>query len=303
MDTIDLTAWVEEAPSTQERNIRACFHITLLAISQSNYLSEQMVLKGGVLMAIHYDSDRYTTDLDFSHEDANFDSKNPESVEKIIDNLQQELSFSLQAASIKLSEYNLSCGIHTIKAEPNSQKVSFVTASYPSLKIIIGYADKNNQGAVNRLNNKSSSDTISIDYSFNEVVESVSEIALNNDDLAIKVYSLESLVAEKLRSILQQSERNRQRGQDIFDIYHLIKNGKLDTNDEFIKVSILHILLKKSQGRKIENLLHKDGMKDSKIKANSKIGFNDLELPLEGNENFDIMYHEVETFFQSLPWE
>lgn len=298
---LSLEDWVNEAGNNSEKSIRSCFHITLTAIAQSHHLSNQMVLKGGVLMAIKYDSHRFTTDLDFSHSEVNFNSHNEDEVKLLIGNLEKELNSSLRAASIRLPQYSMFCQVQSIKAEPNTKKHTFITASFPSLKVTIGYADKMNSNAMERLERKEAADTISIDYSFNEITENISEIHLaQTPNNLLKVYSLESLVAEKYRSILQQVVRRRFRGQDIYDIYHLIKKGELNDNDCGQKTSILHILLKKSEGKNLEEFLYNDGMKNEDVKNRAREGFQTLELKTDAT--FDQMYDVVERYFHNLPW-
>ena len=65
IETIDLTAWVEKAPP-DKRNFREAVHIILTAIGTSTALRTKMVMKGGMLMALRYESSRFTKDADFS---------------------------------------------------------------------------------------------------------------------------------------------------------------------------------------------------------------------------------------------
>ena len=62
---LGLAQWVATAPDEQ-RGFREAVHIILAAIGKSADLSSRMVMKGGLLMAIRYDSTRFTRDIDFS---------------------------------------------------------------------------------------------------------------------------------------------------------------------------------------------------------------------------------------------
>ena len=61
-----MEAWVQQAPDKPQRGFREAVHIILESIGRSKHLQARMVMKGGLLMAIRYDSSRYTRDIDFS---------------------------------------------------------------------------------------------------------------------------------------------------------------------------------------------------------------------------------------------
>ena len=134
---LNLTQWVSETEDYVD--IRRAMHIVLTAVSSSSRLSSIMALKGGVLMAIQYANTRFTTDLDFSA------LSNPQEVD--IEALRSELNNSLLAAEVELNTYNLACRVQKIKKQPKD----FETVDFPSLLITIGYAKKDNVGAMKRL--------------------------------------------------------------------------------------------------------------------------------------------------------
>ena len=65
LSPVDLAAWVSRGDE-QHRGFREAVHIVISAISDSAPLRTQMIMKGGLLMAIRYDSTRFTRDVDFS---------------------------------------------------------------------------------------------------------------------------------------------------------------------------------------------------------------------------------------------
>ena len=66
LNEVDMEAWVQQAPDKPQRGFREAVHIILESIGRSQHLHARMVMKGGLLMAIRYDSSRYTRDIDFS---------------------------------------------------------------------------------------------------------------------------------------------------------------------------------------------------------------------------------------------
>ena len=65
LEELNLPAWVARA-APDKRHFREAVHIVLSAIGTSVALRSTMVMKGGMLMAIRYDSSRFTKDADFS---------------------------------------------------------------------------------------------------------------------------------------------------------------------------------------------------------------------------------------------
>lgn len=280
-----IEAWVTSAPVDQI-NFRKAVHLVLMAISLNEELSKSMVMKGGILLGIKYASGRYTTDIDFSTSEkmTNLD----------IEDLKKEINLDLLAAEVELS-YNLTCSVQTIKRFP-----SRLDATFPSLKITIGYARKDNSKDIKKLKQGQSSHIVSIDYSFNEVTGGTQEIAIDGEE-SIKAYDFISLMAEKFRSILQQEVRNRGRRQDIYDLCHLIENFAENTDEE--KAMVLEMLIAKSKNKGIEEYLHIDGLDDERIKSRTSENFESLRDELEVKlPDFNLTYNTVNNYYKNMPW-
>lgn len=56
--------WISQSP--ERIPFRQAIHTILIAITRSEPLRTEMVMKGGILMALGYESSRYTKDIDFS---------------------------------------------------------------------------------------------------------------------------------------------------------------------------------------------------------------------------------------------
>ena len=108
MNDLEVDAWVEQAPQGQQ-GFREAVHIILNGIGHSQNLSAKMVMKGGLLLAIRYDSSRYTRDLDFS----TTEQYAAESVEALLGELRE----GLVAAENRLS-YDTLCRLQSWKIQP-----------------------------------------------------------------------------------------------------------------------------------------------------------------------------------------
>ena len=294
MQPTKIENWVQESIDNRsvaaQKDFRHAVHIILKAISLSENLSKSMIFKGGMLLGIKYQSERYTTDLDFS------------TAEKLdpncIQDFKEEFNDRLEYAN-NLLAYGMKLKIQRIEKRPKKD-----VASFPALEIKIAYLGINcNQSEINKYENNQAPNTISIDYSFNELNNDVESIVIDEEENEkIICYTLESIIAEKLRSILQQKPRNRTRGQDIYDICFLLSDYDDQLSSIETKNKILNLLKQKSIGRDIDELLHINGLNDEDIKTRSKIGFKAIEPQLTTTANFEDLYNQLNKFYQSLPW-
>ena len=284
IESCNITEWVESAPDKGQRKFREAVHTILTAIANTPHLSADMIMKGGILLAVRYNSARYTTDIDFSTSKTlnEFDS----------DELQNELEKSLINCSEKL-EYELDCRVQRFEVKPRHLE----KPTFPSFNIRIGYAYRgSNEHKL--LINKKSSTVIDIDYSLNEPMLNIDTISIgvNNN---LRVYALVDVIAEKIRAILQQVYRHRQRGQDIYDLFILIEKFPNLIADEGKK--ILSSLRIKSDARSLP--IEKNSLRDDKIREFARVRYEQLTDEIEGElPDFNEAYKTVLKFYECLPW-
>ena len=294
MQPTKIENWVQESIDNRsvaaQKDFRHAVHIILKAISLSENLSKSMIFKGGMLLGIKYQSERYTTDLDFS----TAEKLDPNCIQGFTEEFNDKLDYANN-----LLAYGMRLKIQRIEKRPKKD-----VASFPALEIKIAYLGTNcNQSEINKYENNQAPNTISIDYSFNELNNDVESIVIDEEENEkIICYTLESIIAEKLRSILQQKPRNRTRGQDIYDICFLLSDYDDQLSSIETKNKILNLLKQKSIGRDIDELLHVNGLNDDDIRSRSEIGFKALELQLTKTTNFEDLYNQLNKFYKSLPW-
>ena len=284
IENCNITEWVESAPDKEERKFREAVHTILTAIANTRYLSSDMIMKGGILLAVRYNSARFTRDIDFSTSKTlnEFDS----------DELQNELEKGLIRCSEQL-EYDLDCRVQRFEVKPRNQK----KPTFPSFNIRVGYAYRGSNEHKLVINRKAST-VIDIDYSLNEpmiYIDTIS-IGVNNN---LRVYALVDVVAEKIRAILQQVPRHRQRGQDIYDLFILIEKFPNLIADEGKK--ILSSLKIKSGARSLP--VEKNSLRDDKTREFARVRYETLTDEIEGElPDFNEAYKTVLKFYESLPW-
>ena len=278
--------WIAAAPKDRI-TFRQAIHIVLQAIASSDYLQPRMIMKGGMLLGLRYQSSRFTEDIDFSTSMRYAD----------IDEVQfrEELQEALQIASDELP-YQVLCAVQNITIQPKDAE----NATFPSFKLKIGYARRNHEGEMTRLRNRQSPNTVKIDYSFNEHSYAVDHITLTDEE-EIQAYSFTDLVAEKIRSVIQQVERNRTRRQDIYDLNLLLNTI---TPDEKEKHTILTTLLDKSTGRLPAGVVNPDTLNNPEIRERSSREYALLKDEIEDElPEFNRAYDRLAEFYRSLPWD
>ena len=280
---IDIEQWVAEAPR-EFLLARQASHVILRAVASDERLRTSMIIKGGTLLGIRYGSTRATTDIDFSTE------KKLSEID--LEVFEKTLNDSMDLVE-SLLNYGIKCKLQSKKTEPNAQ------GTFPTIKMKIGYCLRSNAFQMKRLDEKNSPLVIAIDYSFNE--QSYNVEMLQFEDEEIQAYDICDLLAEKLRSILQQEVRNRSREQDVYDVNYLLTTINPLTDSE--KEKVYNSLIRKSQGKIIDYLLNPNGIDDNDIRRRSKEKYHLLEATVKVLPDFDESYSRVVDFFKSLPWQ
>lgn len=282
IEECDLKSWVEAAGSDAETEFRQAVHTILLSISSNRELKTSMVLKGGILLAIRYQSPRFTKDIDFSTEKKLGDGITKETVQTAL-----EKSLAMTVAEL---DYDLDCRVQSCQVKPKK----IPNPTYPSIKLKIGFAYKGTPKH-KRLEVLKSTSSISIDYSFNESTPNIEAMKLCNGE-DIQIYSLTDLIAEKYRSLLQQETRKRNRRQDIFDLNILIE---LVTDLE--KFEIIECLVEKCSSREIK--AERNSFDNPVVRSMAEKDYETLENDVVGDlPDFNSSFEAVVAFYRSLPW-
>lgn len=283
MDECDIAAWVQGAPDAVQRELRQAVHTVLVAIGRSSDLQPQMIMKGGILLAIRYKSSRYTRDIDFSTAQrfADFDEQ------KFRAEFERRL-----AVAVEELDYGVDCRVQSYSVTPRRRNADFQT-----IQMTVGHAEKGTKKHAH-LVAKHCPDVVDVDYSFNEQTESVDQLRLS-DGTVIHAYSFLDLVAEKIRALLQQELRNRVRRQDAYDLYRMLKGTPV--TDEALKGLILDALTSKAASRGLT--VRRDSMANQEIIERSKKEYPQLaDEILEDLPPFEDVYGFVRSFYESLPW-
>jgi predicted nucleotidyltransferase component of viral defense system len=284
---VDINAWVDRAKFDPHAFFeRQATHIVLAAIGGSSVFGGRLFLKGGTLMGVVYGSLRQTADIDFTATFFPLDSQ--------LGVLQADLDVEMRRAGLRLGYPDLVCRVQSLRKKPRPQ--GFDKKRFPAIEMRVGYA-RRETSQQHRLEEGQAANVLKVEITFNEPIEAVELVHLG-DNSEIHAYALEELIAEKMRALLQQEKRDRNRCQDIYDIAYLVRGHQLLESE---KAYILDRLIKKSHARDINPDL--ESMSNPGIRIRAKEGWSTLKLELSDLPDFDAEFNEVEAFYKSLPWD
>lgn len=283
---IDVPAWVERARNDPVAyRSRQATEIILTAIAASAPLSENLCLKGGVLMGLVYDSPRQTTDIDLSTWFAPT-QENAGTIEKT-------LNQAFPAIAAKLGYAGLALQVHSVEVEP--RRYGF-DAEFPALKLKIAHAMTGTPAHAAMLARRAA-DIVEVDISFNEPLTSLQVLEMTGGD-ELCAYSLTDLMAEKYRAMLQQVIRNRSRRQDVYDLDRLIQDYSSDAEG---RASVFSAFIEKCAARHITPV--RTSLDDPEVRRRSGADWNSLSLEVGALPEFEACFDRVRAFYLSLPWE
>jgi predicted nucleotidyltransferase component of viral defense system len=206
-------------------------YVVLESIASVPSLAGLIVFKGGNALRFIYGNRRSTLDLDFTARGAF-----PDDSERIRAHLDEALRFAF-------SRFRVKAKCQRVKRNPRNP-----AKTTPTYDISVGYLLPTDRQYQNFDELQSVAATIDVEISINEVVCEAVAYELYPEGRILYVCSLEDILAEKLRALLQQPIRKRSRPQDVFDIASMIRQagGGLD----LAKVS--DFLLQKAAARDIQ---------------------------------------------------
>lgn len=285
--TVDIDRWIDKAKADPQAYLeRQVTEIFLTALSMTEPFAHQIFLKGGVLMGVVYESPRQTGDVDFT--------AISEPTSETVNALKTALGITLPRAAARLGYPDILCAVQSSRFMPS--KRMFEKASGPALSLRVGYARRGSpQEKAFRVGRAST--ILDVDISFREPVNAIQLVRLGETGAIFRAYSLIDLIAEKLRALLQQEIRNRNRRQDIYDIASLLRCFTLDDEE---KRMLLDTFIEKSRARAIQP--DAAALSRTEIRERAREEWDTLAIEIGQLPDFDECFEAVDRFYRSLPW-
>lgn len=232
-------------------------YLILQAISRNLFLRNELAFKGGNALEFVYLPNRSTTDLDFSFLTVGQDSQ------ALLVASGHELGNSLLQVN---DGFGTVLRLQSIKQNPPRPD-----AKFPTFTARIGFAMPDQHRQRDRLlAGEPSANVVPVEMTLNEIVCEWSDTRIGRSDINLNVSSINDIIAEKLRAILQQAPRNRYRSQDILDIATLFSTGGLDISP----ASVSEFLLRKSAARDVT--VTRSAFHDPEIRRRSSELYDEL---------------------------
>jgi len=283
---VDLKGWVEAAADNQVLyRDRRVTEIVLTAIGLAPTLKDALVLKGGTLMALAFDSRRLTADVDFTA------LLGPAGFEQP---LVEELNALLPKAAIQLGHLDLVCRVQSVKKMPRPQ--NFADHDFPALLVRIGSALRGTPEE-RRLDAGMATRVLDVEISFRDQVYTAQTLQLSDAGVAVRAFTLHELIAEKFRALLQQPIRNRYRRQDVYDIAYLIDAHPMADDDRKV---IYDTLIEKCATRDIHP--DRQSLEADEVVRRAQSDWDTLALEVPDLLPFDARFAIVADLYRSLPW-
>lgn len=286
--TVDIKAWIDRARHDPIAYVeRQATEIVLSAIGNIPGHGSHFFLKGGILMAMVYESLRGTGDVDFTTD--------LKAVPEFTAKLQQQLEQILPPTAARLGYPDLVLRVQAVKERP--RRFGSAGVSYPSLEMTIAYARRGSSEEAWLIRGQGHY-VVDIEISFNEPVHAIQIVQLGEKGPSISAYGLTDLIAEKFRALLQQIPRNRYRRQDVYDIAHLVERFALDDSE---RQTILTSFLDKCAARGITPDI--DSLGDPQVVERARSEWNTLKQEIGELPDFDISFAMVNAAYRALPWK
>jgi predicted nucleotidyltransferase component of viral defense system len=199
--------------SFTEARTRFAQYAILEAIASSRVLHDSLVFKGGNALDFIWHPNRSTQDLDFSFDSAKY----PEG----IDEKRLKVFFEGGLRIVRQSS-GLMSKIGAIKRQPPGADKDLTTYR---ISVHYAYPDQRQYRLIEIDPDYRGPPAIPVEISTYEPICGVEHVQLHAGH-SLRVCSLDDIVAEKLRALLQQPIRNRTRRQDLLDIAVIVIEGQ-----------------------------------------------------------------------------
>lgn len=284
---VDIRSWVDRARRDPVAYAeRQATEIVLSAVGSLPGYGSRIFLKGGILMAVVYESPRGTADIDFTTDL----QASPDLPGKLRDALNRELP----RAAARLGFPDSVLRVQTVREQP--RRFETPNLRYPALDLTVAYA-KRGSNLERRVLVGQGTQVIKLEVSFNEPVHAIEIVRFGAEGPSFSAYTLTELIAEKLRALLQQVTRNRYRRQDVYDIAFLAERFALDDGE---RAAILEAFLDKCAARGITPTI--DSIGDSGVKERARSEWDTLRQEIGQVPDFDECFGKVDALYRALPW-
>ena len=206
----DIRSWAAaSAVTVSEARVRFAQYAVLRGIASVRLLRDGLVFKGGNALDFIWQPNRSTVDLDFSLDHASkLAIPHADAIRVLLE----------RGVPVAGTHLGVLLAVQRVRQNPRGADRHFIT-----FEASVGYALPDEDRHRQRMaQGEPSLNAIKLDISLNEPIGDARFVEIGPETV-LRVATLEDIVAEKLRALLQQPIRNRQRRQDLLDIAVILR--------------------------------------------------------------------------------
>lgn len=254
----DLADWAEaNGVTVAEARLRFAQYVALCGIASVPALRQSLVFKGGNALDFVWQPNRSTRDLDFSVDMAGT---------RFQPNIETIRTLLGRALTIATPRFGVAFAINSVRQQPPGADKTFITYAAR-----LGYALPDERQLLIRMANKQPSPhLLPIDISINEPIGDSTVFTIDEHYEPLRVSTLEDIVGEKLRALLQQPLRNRFRRQDLLDIAVVVRG-----HSELERDQVAAFLLAKADARDVP--VSKAAFRHPEVARRARVDYAALE--------------------------
>jgi predicted nucleotidyltransferase component of viral defense system len=237
----------------EEEAIRA----VLQALSLDDFLQEQFVLKGGNALKFAFDSPRSSVDVDLSSTEP-YPNQEDQETRKFRDEVVERLKAALPKV---VSEYRYE---EMVLQSSEIKPPNLPQRKFPALEMKVGYTELEDR-------TPPYSDVVKLEMTLNEVVCEAEYRRTGGFELHVS--SLDDIIAEKLRALLQQVTRNRYRPGDVFDIWFFTTR----VPQALDRARMARFLQEKSKGKVGDGPVSREMFYHPQVRSRAQEGYDEIE--------------------------
>lgn len=253
------------------------------AFASDPSLGENYVLKGGNALKFGFHGIRASVDLDFSSVKSHPNLPASES-EILLRTFCDRLDVALSQIAAQYGFPNIIVQKRKVLPPKKDPRL------FPSFEINIGYTQRTNKPPPY-------SNIVKLDITLNDLVCESEYVEVGS--LTLHLSSLDDIIAEKLRSLLQQVPRNRTRPSDVFDIWFYTTKARKALDSSLIA----RYLQEKSVDKEGLGEIRKQMFYAPEIRQRAQVDYDQIETrlpPNSGFPDFSSAFSQVLAFVEEL---
>lgn len=253
------------------------------ALSHDSTLLDAYVLKGGNALRFAYEGQRYSTDIDLT----TVESKGAQEAavsEAALAAFCDRLDGALAAVAANHGYATLAVQSRRVLPSGRDHR------TFPAFQVSVGYSTVPDR-------RPPFSETIRLDVTLNDIVCESEYVEVGG--VEVHVSSLDDILAEKLRALLQQVPRRRNRPSDVYDVWYYVTRARPLLDPARIGV----YLVEKSDGKEGLERITAALFQNPEVRERASTDYGSLAGRLRGDEKlppFEDAFRTVLAFVGEL---